>query len=461
MTLKIFIKQFAALSVIAWAAAASAQNAISGTNAAAAAPGGKDVIESGSSSAQEENWNLHLQNTDIVQYHPNFPAAYSGPNSLQDTADVKETVSVDLTAGVRLWSGAEAFADGLMYQGYGFNNAVGAEGFPNGEAFRVGTTPPRFDLSHLLLRQTIGLGGDQEDVPDDPLHLAGKQDISRITLTLGRMSVTDIFDNNSYAGDARTQFMNWALMANEGFDYAADALGFTTGFAAELNQPDWTLRYGVFQVPKNSNGMAIDLELLNAWQMVTEFEYRYTLAGHAGVIRPLAYLTRAHMGKFDEALDNTADPTDLAATRAYRMKYGLGLNMEQEIVKDVGAFMRLGWNNDQTEPWAFSDVGWTASTGLSIKGSFWSRPDDTYGLAGVVSGASRAEQEFLAAGGTLILAGDGALTYGTEDILETYYDFQVTKHVHFALDYQFIDNPAFNRDRGPISVLGARVHVEF
>ena len=113
--------------------------------------------------------------------------------------------------------------------------------------------------------------------------------MSRITLTLGKISVKDIFDNNAYANDPRTQFMNWALMANEAWDYPADSLGYETGFAAELNEPDWTARYGFFQMPRSSNGMAQDTHYLEAWGMVTEFERRYTMNGHPGAVRLLAY----------------------------------------------------------------------------------------------------------------------------------------------------------------------------
>jgi high affinity Mn2+ porin len=203
---------------------------------------------------QIQQWNFHAQNTDVVQGDPSFRAQYSGPNSLDDRGEVKESVSFDLYAGVRLWQGAEAHVDGLMWQGFGLSDTRGIEGFPNGEAFRLGTRMPDAIIARLFLRQTINLGGEVEKVEDDELSLAGRQDVSRLTLTLGKINVKDIFDNNSYANDPRTQFMNWALMANEAWDYPADSLGFETGFAAELNEPGWTLRSGVFQMPQVSNG---------------------------------------------------------------------------------------------------------------------------------------------------------------------------------------------------------------
>jgi high affinity Mn2+ porin len=410
--------------------------------------------------AAPQKWNWHVQNTDILQGDPGFAAKYSGTNSLRPGGEVRETVSLDLYAGVRLWRGAEAHVDGLMWQGFGLSKTFGVEGFPNGEAFKVGTKVPNVNMARLFIRQTIGLGGEEESVEDDQLRLAGNQDVSRLTLTLGEMSAKDIFDNNAYSNDPRTQFMNWALMANEAWDYPADPLGYATGFAAELNQPKWAARYGFFQMPARANGLAQDPHYLEAWGMVAELERRFFLNRHPGAVRLLAFLNSAHMGSYEEALQSPVRPADIVATRAYRYKYGFGLNIEQELIRNVGAFARLGWDDGHTESWVFSDVDRTVTAGLSVKGQFWGRPNDTLGLAGVFDGLSRVHQEFFEAGGAGILAGDGRLNYGWEKTIETYYDIQVWKSLHAALDYQFITDPAFNRDRGPVSVLGARVHWE-
>lgn len=419
-----------------------------------------------------QDWNWHVQNTDIVQGDPGFPAQYSGPNSLHSGGEVKETVSLDLYAGARLWQGAEAHVDGLMWQGFGLSQTEGVEGFPNGEAVKYGSANPSGTIARLFIRQTIGLGGEQEFVPDDQLTLAGKEDISRITLTLGRFSAKDVFDNNAYADDPRTQFMNWALMANAAWDYPMDTVGYTTGIAAELNRPDWALRYGFFQVPQFQNGFTAedqilkwpggtggDGRLLQSWGMVTEFERRYRINAHPGALRFLAYLNEAGMGSYEDAL--AVPGAEISQTRAYRFKYGFGLNWEQEITKNVGVFSRLGWNDGHNEAWMFTDANWTGSLGASVKGEAWRRPDDTFGLAGVISGISHVNQQFLEAGGTGILDGDGALSYGPEKDLETYYDCKIWKPIHGALDYQFVSDPAFNRVRGPVSIFGARVHWEF
>jgi high affinity Mn2+ porin len=435
-------------------------------------------------SAQSDysSWNLHVQNTDIVQGDPGFPAKYSGPQSLNSKGEVQETVTTDLFAGVRLWRGAEAHVDGLMWQGFGLSKTFGIEAFPNGDAYKIGTTTPYFMFARLFIRQTIGLGGEQEAVPDDQLTLAGKQDISRLTFTIGRFSPLDIFDHNTYAQDPQTQFLNWALVGNLAWDYPADSVGYTTGFGVELNQPKWALRYGFFQMARVQNSLTGDDQFLmwrpsgapgsagaygpflHDWGMMAEFERRYSVNAHPGAIRFMPWLNEADMASNHAAisiLKAGGAGADISAAQAYRYKYGFGLNWEQEVAKNIGLFSRLGWNDGHEQAWAYTDVNWTASLGVSVRSDAWQRPDDTFGLAGIVSGASRENQKFLAAGGLGILAGDGALNYGWEKVVETYYDCKIWKTLRVAVDYQFIADPAFNRDRGPVSVFGTRLHVEF
>ena len=423
-----------------------------------------------------QSWNWHIQNTDIVQGDPGFPAKYSGPASLNSQGEIQETVTLDLFAGFRLWRGAEAHVDGLMWQGFGLSQTHGIEAFPNGDAYKAGTEKPYFNVARWFIRQTIGFGGEQEEVPDDQLSLAGQEHISRLTITIGRFSPLDICDYNTYANDPHTQFMNWAMMGNLTWDYGQDTIGYTTGFAVELNQPKWALRYGFFQMPAEKNGFSAedqflmsppagaDGRFLRAWAMMTELERRWSINGHPGAVRFLAWLNEADMASYSAApgiLLADGPGADISPARAYRYKYGFGLNWEQEIAKHIGLFSRLGWNDGHEEAWTFTDANWTSSLGLNVNGAIWRRPEDTFGLAGVASGASSANQKFLKAGGLDMLDGDGALTYGSEKVLETYYDAKIWKMFHAALDYQFISNPAFNQDRGPVSIFGARLHWEF
>ncbi len=439
-----------------------------------------NVTEKGTNGS-DQIWNWHVQNTDIGQCDPAFAAKYSGPHSLNSKGEVRETVTLDLFVGVRLWRGAEAHVDGLLWQGFGLSKTLGIEDFPNGDAYKIGTETPYLMFARLFVRQTVGLGGEQEDVPDDQLTLAGKQDISRLTFTIGRFTPLDIFDHNTYAQDPHTQFFNWAMAGNLAWDYSADPVGYTTGIAVELNQPKWALRYGFFQMPRVQNyftaedqvlmwrpsggtgSAGADGPFLRAWGMAVEFERRYSVNAHPGAIRLMPWLNEADMASNHAAtaiLLAKGPGADISAAQAYRYKYGFGLNWEQEVAENLGLFSRLGWNDGHEQAWAYADDNWTVSLGVSVKGKQWQRPGDTFGLAGIVSGASRSNQQFLNAGGLGILAGDGALTYGSEKVMETYYDFPIWKPVHAAVDYQFISNPAFNRDRGPVSVFGVRLHWE-
>jgi high affinity Mn2+ porin len=402
-----------------------------------------------------------MANTDVGQLHPSFPAQYSGPNSLNNHFEAKETIDFDVFLGLRLWQGAELHLDGLAWQGFGLSHTLGIEAFPSAMAYKIGAPDGDFTLARAFIRQTINLGGEQQTVADDALHLAGKQDESRIVITAGEISLIDIFDNNTYAGDPTTQFLNWAFVANEAWDYPANSLGYITGLAGELSQPQWTLRYGFFQVPREANGLAIDPSYLRAWGMVSELERRFHLGSHPGAVRLLTYANRAHMGSYEEAVDSPIRPANIMLTQAYRYKYGVCLNVEQEVFKDVGLFARLGWSDGHTEAWVYSDVDEAGSMGTSLNGELWNRPKDTFGLAGVISAASHIHQLFFEDGGQGILAGDGALNYGLEKAMEAYYNCHVWKTLYVAGDYQYFIDPAFNRARGPVSVFGARLHWEF
>jgi high affinity Mn2+ porin len=422
-----------------------------------------------------QKWNIHGQITETPQGDPSFRALYSGPNSLDSNGEVQETFTSDLYVGARLWHGGEIHADGLLWQGFGLSNDRGIEAFPNGDAFKLGTKTPYFMFAHLFIRQTIGLGGKRESVPDGPLTLAGERDISRLTFTLGRFTPTDMFDSNAYAEDPHAQFMNWGMITNLAWDFPADAVGFTTGLAVELNQPKWALRYGFFQMPSVQNSstaddqilefphMGSDGKFLRSWGIVTEFERRYGEA-HPGTIRALVFLNSADMISFRQAiplLQANGPSADLSSAQAYRYKSGFGLNWQQKITDDVGVFSRFSWNDGRTEGWVYNDSNWAVSFGTSVQGAAWRRANDALGLGYVRDGLSRSAQEFLALGGASILDGDGGLTYGTENVVEAYYNLAVWKGVHVTPDYEFVVNPASNRARGPVSVFGIRLHAQF
>jgi len=406
-------------------------------------------------------WNLHFQSTVGAQGHPSFPAEYTGLNSLTPGAQVRDTISVDVMGGVRLWRGGEFFADGLVWQGYGLSNTLGMAGFPNGEAYRIGKTYPDGYLCRAFFRETIGFGREKEAADDAPLELRGTKDVRRLTFTIGHFTPTDIFDTNAYANDSRSQFMNWAFINNGTWDYPANTLGFTNGAAVELNSRAWAGRLGTFQVSKVANGMRLDWTPHKAWSAVAEVERRYSPKRQAGAIRLLAYVERAHMGSYQETLNNPSLGENIALDAAYRYKYGFAINLEQEIRKNLGAFVRVGWSDGKNQTWEYTDVNRAASAGLALKGARWRRPEDMVGLALVVNGISAAHRQFLAAGGLGITVGDGALDYRSERIGETYYNWKIAKHYWLTVDYQFAQNPAYNHVRGPVDLFALRFHTEF
>jgi high affinity Mn2+ porin len=284
-------------------------------------------------------------------------------------------------------------------------------------------------------------------------------------LTVGKYSVVDIFDTNQYAHDPRNDFLNWSVVDLGSFDYAADAWGFTYGATAEWYQDWWTVRAGVFDGSLTPNNAKLDMRFISQFQMVGELEERHTLWSQPGKLKLLGYITRARLGLYAQATANalaSGQPADIAATRDYRSKAGFGLNLEQQLTDDIGMFARAGMSQGTVETYDFTDITQSISAGFSITGNRWSRPDDQVGLAGVLNHFSSQGEQFLNAGGLGVVIGDGILPHpGLEQILEAYYMFPVLTYAHVTADYQFVANPAYNRDRGPVSIFGFRLHAQF
>jgi high affinity Mn2+ porin len=407
---------------------------------------------------------VHIQATATEQYHPAFTSPYRGPLSLDPGARGDETTDVTLYVGFKPWRGAEVWIDPEIDQGFGLSNTVGVAGFPSGEAYKVGASTPYLKLPRLFLRQTIDLGGDKAKVDPDLNVLGGARTADKIVLTVGKFSVTDVFDTNSYAHDPRQDFMNWTLVDTGTFDYAADAWGYTYGAAAEWYSGPWTLRAGLFDLSVEPNSPTLDAKL-DQYQEVGEIERRYDLFGKTGKIAVTAFATHGRMGRFADAIalaQATGQPADIATARRYQTRTGVSLNLEQQLTDTLGLFVRAGEADGSLETFEFTDVDDTVAAGLSQAGKLWARPDDKAGLAVVVNAISPVHQAFQAAGGTGILIGDGQLPHpGPETTLETYYSLAVVTGLHLSIDYQFIDNPAYNRDRGPVSVFGVRLHAQY
>jgi high affinity Mn2+ porin len=420
-------------------------------------------------SAQEtpepQNWNLHFQTTAIGQGYPAFHGV-NGPQSLSSQGQVKETRSDTLFAGVRMpWSSSENstefYLDPETVQGFGLSHVAGVGGFPSGESEKAGSDYPRLNIARGFLRQTFGFGGEQEALESDQNQLAGARDISRLTISVGKVAVTDFFDNNSYSHDARSQFMNIALMDGGAYDYAGDQKGYTDGAVFELNQAGWAIRYGYFFAPKYANAPDLEENYNGKGAHNLELEERYKIADQPGVLRMLGFANIANAGSYRDALAY-ADPTEgLDATRTARVKYGFVLNAEQALSDDLGLFSRFSWNDGQEEIVSTTDIDQSLSLGASFKGTRWGRPDDTVGVAGAIDMLSQAQVDYFKAGGLGIIVGDGFLDYAPEDILETYYNYRVFKPLWLTGDYQFIANPGYNATRGPANIFSVRAHIEF
>jgi high affinity Mn2+ porin len=410
---------------------------------------------------ESDRWEIHGQTTYLAQGYPGFRALYTGTNSLTPAPQAQATWSNSLFLNVRLWEGGEVYYNPELLQGFGLSDTVGVAGFPSGEAQKSNFPYPHYNTSRLFLRQTFGFGGEQEDLSSGSSQVANKADVSRLTLQAGKFSVLDVFDGNSYAKDTRKDFMNWALWAPGAFDYAADKLGLTYGATAELNQKQWALRAGYFLMDAESNSNNFDTRIFQRGTYALELETRYSLFSQPGKLRTMVWLNSAFSGSYRETLDNPALNLDIALTRTGRIKYGYVFNLEQALTDEIGLFGRWSWNDGKTEIMAFTDIDASLSLGLSIKGAKWSRPDDVIGIGGAINALSRDHRDFIAAGGLGVLIGDGALNYRRERILETYYAYALDKGLTLTADYQFIANPAYNADRGPVHVFSGRFHGEF
>src|SRR5581483_269849 len=434
-----------------------------GLNWRPGAAGGKG----GDSLSGSDRWEIHGQTTYIQEAYPRFPAAYTGPNSLTPWAQTREIWSASAFLGVKLWDGGELYYNPELLQGFGLSDTVGLAGYPNGEAQKSGFLFPRYSTSRLFLRQTFGFGGGEDKVESSYGQMAGKRDVDRLTIQVGRFSVHDVFDNNAYASDSRNDFLNWSVWAAGAFDYPADKIGLTYGATAEFNRKDWAVRAGYFLLGDKPNSSNFDERVPDRGGYVAEFEKRYQLFSRDGKLRLTGWFTRSFAGSYGEALDLVAatpglDPTTaIIATRQTRTKYGYIVNLEQSVTDDVGVFSRWSWNDGRSEINAFADIDTSLSAGASIKGKQWGRPDDKIGIAGVVNGLSKGHRDYLAAGGLSILLGDGALNYRNEQIIETFYAYQLKKDVTLTFNYQFIANPGYNADRGPVHFFTGRLHAEF
>jgi hypothetical protein len=415
----------------------------------------------------------HFQLTVISQSHSGFYAPYSGRNSLADSTEVGATsITSTLFLGQKLWKDAAFYFDPEISGGAGLSYSVGVAGALNGETYRIGAPAPKMSIARAYYQQIIPLGNTKYDVCDDDVNqVKCNVPCNRITISAGKFAISDFYDKNDYSHDPRNQFFNWSLMSNGAWDYPANTRGYTFGLVVELIKPTWAVRLSSVAVPKMANQPDLEYNLKGAHSETFEAEKSWSVHKHAGIIRFLVSNAYSRAPSFLDGINaiktndthilNVINGTEESNTFGGK-KFGLGLSFNQELTNGIGLFARAGWNDGTHASWAFTEIDQTISAGLSVKGTKWQRPDDVCGIAGVINGISKDHRDFLAAGGYGFIIGDGALNYGYEKIIETYYDIKLTKTFKLTFDYQFVSNPGYNKDRkGPVHVFGIRGHVEF
>jgi high affinity Mn2+ porin len=408
-----------------------------------------------------DRFSIHAQSTVITQYKPAFSAKYTGPNSLVPREEAQRSITATLFLGAKLWKGASIFMNPEIGGGSGLSSSLGVGASANGETYRVSTPEPAFELARLFFRQTISLNNETAFNESDLNRLGGRMPTEFFSIILGKICMSDFFDNNKYSHEPRTQFMSWALMSNGAWDYPANTRGYTPSMIFELITPIHEIRYGFSLVSTTPNGMVMNWNINKAGSHTLEYTYNYTVSGRKGAFRFLTFFTTANMGNYNQSIALNPESPDIKTTEKYgHTKYGFGLNGEQEITKDLGVFLRAGWNDGKNETWEFTEIDRSVSCGISVNGERWKRKNDNIGLAYVVSGLSAPHRNYLKDGGLGFELGDGNLNYALENLLEFYYSMELIKNINLSGAYQFIGNPGYNKDRGPVNVFSIRVHIE-
>jgi high affinity Mn2+ porin len=411
-----------------------------------------------------ERWNLYYQATSVGQYHGTFPSPYQGANSLHADRERDVSLTTTLYLGLQLGKNTQLYFDPEIAGGKGFSAVTGLANFSNGELPRVGSATPKPYLARLYLTHDFGWGEETEAVESEENQLAGSRPMNRYTVTLGRFTLTDFFDNNRYSHDPRTQFMGWGVMYNGAWDYPADVRGYTWGIVQELHRKNWSLRTASAAEPRIANGLRLDRRLLRNRGDVVEGEYRYQVLKHPGTVRLLGSLQHTFSGHYAEALQTAAAdgsaPNIHLSARNGTLKYGWGVNAEQELTKDIGVFGRYAWNDGETESFAYTAIDRLATIGVSVTGTRWHRKNDTMGTEITSSGLSAIHALYLARGGLDFIIGDGQLRYGRENIWESYYSAKLFSGFFVSYDLQHAANPAYNQDRGPLWISSLRLHLE-
>jgi high affinity Mn2+ porin len=403
----------------------------------------------------------------ISQWHPAFHSPYQGPNSLSPQAQDATSRVLTLFTGLRLSNNSELLCDVQETGGHGIGEALGLAGFTNLDVVRNPTLSKAPYIAGLMWHQIIPLGGSKIAAQRNPLSLFSELPERRLEVRFGKLGLAQFFDLNAYGTDSNFQFLNWTVDNNGAYDYAADTRGFTYAAMLEYHDRHWAARFAEGLMPKVANGIHLDADLSRARSENFEFElHRAVIFQQEGTLRLLSYINHANMGSYREAIDNflaglTPVPEITAHPLRTTIKYGFGANFEQPLNSWAGLFGRWGWNEGRHESYAYTEVDETALFGLGASGTRWNRKFDRAGVAFVSNGISRDHQQYLALAGLGFLLGDGRLNYGRENIVETYYTLHAWRGAYPSFGLQYVANPGYNRDRGPVLVPTLRLHLEF
>lgn len=415
-------------------------------------------------------WWLSGQVNIISQGHGAFPALYSGPHSLKAKGEVATSRIFTLYTAARLTNSSDVVFDLEEAGGNGISNSLGLAGYPNIDVVRIPGEGTPLSMApyvaRVIFRYVFPLSDETEDADVGPLGMLKSLPVRRLQFRAGKLSLADFFDVNDVGSDSHLQFMNWTVVNNGAWDYAADTRGYTYAAMLEYDDRGWAIRFAEALMPTVANGIALDGDLQRARAENLELELHPSLiARKPAEVRLLSYVNHANMGDYREAVDlflegKTPRPIIEDTRQQGRVKYGFGINLEQQLSDNLRFFGRFGWNEGRHESFAYTEVNQTFAFGGDYAGDRWHRQHDKVGVAFVTNGISADHQEYLKLGGLGFLLGDGTLNYGRENIFEEYYTAHFWRGIYGALDLQHIANPGYNRDRGPVLVPALRLHIE-
>ena len=412
-----------------------------------------------------KNYSLHFQTTIIPQYHFDFKAAYSGDNSLAISEPARTSYSGTLYFSYKPFKNTYLVFNPEAAGGKGLSKTLGIAGFPNGEVYRVGDPTPKPFIARLYAEQRFPLTNTMQKFDDDLNQLAEPTNADYLSFVVGKFSLTDFFDNSDISHDPRTQFMNWSLMGNGGWDYPANTRGYTIGGMVQVLYHDYAVRSAITTVPIEANGPELQFKWGKAMGWVIEFEKTHFFKKddtHFSTLHTGLFWNKAHMGNYEQSIKNAGNGVpDVTDSRLYgRDKWGYYFSLDNNF-GPFHQFLKTSWNDGKNETWAFTEIDQSITTGVQFDGVMWNKPSHRLAFAYVSNGISDEHRNYLSKGGYGFLIGDGKLNYGREQIIETYYAWQLNKYLTISPDYQLVINPAYNKDRGPVHIVSLRLHAEF